>query len=58
MEHDDGFTVSTHELALSSQMNFDTLARMAPAFAGHPIFRLAMRQLAAVIARIEKDPAR
>lgn len=51
---DDGFTADTLELALSAQMNFHTVERMAPAVGAHPIWKIAQMQLDALVKRLEK----
>lgn len=51
---DDGFTADDVELAESAKMNFETVARMAPALAAHPIFKIAKMQLDALAARLSK----
>ncbi len=51
----DDFTTSNWELAESAKMNFENVARMAPAIAAHPIFQIAKMQLDALVKRLSED---
>jgi hypothetical protein len=52
---DDGFSPNNAELAMCAQMNFQTVAALAPALAAHPIFRMAQEQLDALVKRLDAD---
>lgn len=54
MDHDDDFSEDTTDLAECAKINFETVARMAPMIAAHPIFKIAKEQLDATVARLRK----
>lgn len=51
--YNDGFDVSTIELAESAKINFENLVRTNPSLVRHPFWLIAMEQLVAVVARLE-----
>lgn len=54
-DHDDDYTVGTLELFECARVNFENVQKMAPAIGVHPIWAIAMDQLATAIARLEKE---
>ena len=54
-DHPDGFSNDNAELAECAKMNFETVAKMAPALAAHPIFQIAKTQLDALVKRLSED---
>lgn len=50
----DGFTDDTHELSLCAKINFKNVGELFPALKQHPMWLIAMMQLDAVVARLEK----
>lgn len=49
---EDDFTEDTADLAECVKMNFETVAKMAPAIAQHPIWQIAKMQLDALVVRL------
>ena len=56
-EDGDDFSVSTPELAACARINFEQIMKLNPALQSHPIYFLALQQLKAVVARLEKAEA-
>lgn len=54
-EAPDGFTDDNAELALCAQMNFETVAKQAPALTRHPIWLMAKDQLDALVKRLTAE---
>ena len=54
-ENPDGFSGDNAELAECAKLNFESVAKMAPALAAHPIFQIAKMQLDALVKRLCED---
>lgn len=55
---DDGFSVSTPELAECAKINFENLERSIPGMSTHPFYAIAKEQLDAVCKRLSEAGAR